>query len=122
MLTVRVFIFNRMKKDEDQGKEGVRGVGRRERMKRGTGMKDRNERSRGIVTRIRDAFTIIKPTTPFKLPKHEALRKRASWCVTKNKRRMNSSLYRCHACTKLFLSLIGKARAKYRTYARVSVL
>jgi hypothetical protein len=39
-------------------------------------MKDRDERSKGIVTRIVDAFVIIKPTGPFKLAKHEALRKR----------------------------------------------
>ena len=50
-------------------------MGRRERMKRGSGMKDRDERSRGIEMRITDAFTIIKPTTPFKLVKHEGLRK-----------------------------------------------
>ena len=57
--------------------EGTRrGVGRRERMKRGSGMKARDERSRGIATHIADAFVIIKPTTPFKFVKHEALRKR----------------------------------------------
>ena len=51
-------------------------VGRRERMKRGNGMKDRDERSRGIEIRTADAFDMIKPTTPFKLAKHDALRKR----------------------------------------------
>ena len=44
-------------------------MGRHERMKRGIGMQDRDERSRGIVTRIADAFVIIKPTVPFKLGK-----------------------------------------------------
>ena len=39
-------------------------------------MKDRDERSRGIEIRIADAFVIIKPTSPFKLAKHEFLRKR----------------------------------------------
>ena len=67
-------------------------------MKRGNSMKDRDERSRGIATRIADAFVIIKPTTPFRLAKHEALRKRncsdssgnspvktdVSWCEYKN--------------------------------------
>ena len=42
------------------------GVGRRERMKHEVGMKDREERSKGIEIHIADAFTIIKPTTPFK--------------------------------------------------------
>ena len=51
-------------------------MGRRERMKRGNGMKDRDERSRGIEIRISDTFVIIKPTTPFKLAKYEARRKR----------------------------------------------
>ena len=39
-------------------------------------MKDRAERSRVIEIRIADAFAIIKPTAPFKLAKHEGLRKR----------------------------------------------
>ena len=39
-------------------------------------MKVRDERSRGIVTHIVDDFVIIKPTSPFKLEKHESLRKR----------------------------------------------
>ncbi len=41
-------------------------------------MKDRDERSRGIVTRIADVLDIIKPTTNFRLGKHEveSLRKR----------------------------------------------
>ena len=39
-------------------------------------MKDRDDRSRGIATCIVEAFTIIKPTAPFRLAKHEALRKR----------------------------------------------
>ncbi len=39
-------------------------------------MEDREERSKGIEIRIADAFAIIKPTAPFKLAKHEALRKR----------------------------------------------
>ena len=47
--------------------EGAKnGVGRRERMKRGSGMKVRDERSRGIEIHITDPFFIIKPTTPFK--------------------------------------------------------
>jgi hypothetical protein len=57
--------------------EGSRsGVGRHERMKRGRGMKGQDERSRGIPTHIADAFVMIKPTTPFRLSKHEDLRKR----------------------------------------------
>ncbi len=39
-------------------------------------MEDREERSKGIEIRIADDFTIIKPTTPFKLAKREARRKR----------------------------------------------
>ena len=39
-------------------------------------MKDRDERSREIVTRVADDFDIIKPTGPFRLVKHEDLRKR----------------------------------------------
>ncbi len=46
-------------------------MARRERMKRGRGIQGREERSKGIEIRITDAFTIIKPTTPFKLAKHE---------------------------------------------------
>ena len=58
-------------------REGARnGVGRRERMKRVSGMKVRDERSRGIEINITDAFTMLKPTTPFKLVNHEVLRKR----------------------------------------------
>ena len=53
-----------------------RGVGRHERMKHGRGMKDREERSKGIEIHIDDTFTIIKPTVPFKLAKHEERRKR----------------------------------------------
>jgi hypothetical protein len=45
-------------------------------MKRGHGIEDREERSKGIEIRIADDFAIIKPTPPFKLVKHEALRKR----------------------------------------------
>ena len=53
-------------------REGTKsGVGRRERMKRGSGMDDLEERSKGIEIRITDAFAIIKPTAPFKLAKHE---------------------------------------------------
>ena len=48
---------------------GKRGVGRRERMKRVNGMNDPDERSRGIEIRTADAFTMIKPTAPFKLVK-----------------------------------------------------
>ena len=60
-------------------REGARsGVGRHERMKRGIGMEDREERSKGIEIHISDAFAIIKPTTPFKLAKHEA-RRRRNW-------------------------------------------
>ena len=44
-------------------------------MKREVGMKDREERSKGNEIRIADAFTIIKPTTPFKLAKQETRRK-----------------------------------------------
>ena len=66
-------------------REGDRiGVGRRERMKRGIGMKDRDERSRGIVIHIADAFAIIKPTVPFKLAKHQVLRKR-NWSISQNR-------------------------------------
>lgn len=39
-------------------------------------MKDRDDRSRGIEIHITDVFVIIKPTSPFKLVKHEVLRKR----------------------------------------------
>ena len=57
--------------------EGVRsGVGRHERMKRGSGMEDREEGSKGIEIRITDSLGIIKPTVPFKLSKHEDRRKR----------------------------------------------
>ena len=43
-------------------REGSRsGVGRHERMKRGSGMKDRDERSRGIEIHIVDVVVIIKP-------------------------------------------------------------
>ena len=45
-------------------------------MKHGREMEDREERSKGIEIRISDTFTIIKPTTPFKLTKHEVQRKR----------------------------------------------
>jgi hypothetical protein len=45
-------------------------------MKRVIGMEGREERSKGIEIRIADDFTIIKPTAPFKLAKHEARRKR----------------------------------------------
>ncbi len=48
------------------------GVGRRERMKHGSGMKGREKRSKGIEMSIADTFVIIKPTTLFKLAKHEA--------------------------------------------------
>ena len=54
-------------------REGAKnGVGRHERMNRGSGMKGREERSKSIEIRIADAFVIIKPTAPFKLAKHEA--------------------------------------------------
>ncbi len=57
---------------------------------------------------VRDAFDIIKPTTPFKLAKHEARRKwnwsdssdnslvkaDGSWWECKNNRRINSSYKR----------------------------
>ena len=57
--------------------EGAKnGVGRRERMKRERGMNDRDERSRGIEIRIADAFTMLKPTAPFKLVKHLVRRNR----------------------------------------------
>ncbi len=60
-------------------REGAKiGVGRHERMKRGSGMKGRDERSRGIEIRIADAFAIIIPTGPFKLEKQEARRKSMS--------------------------------------------
>jgi hypothetical protein len=41
-------------------------------------MEGREERSKGIEIRITDDFSIIKPTTPFKLAKHEA-RKKRNW-------------------------------------------
>ncbi len=88
-------------------REGDRsGVGRHERMKRGNGMKDRDERSRGIEIRIADVFDIIKPTTPFKLMKHNTVLWKRNWSdssgnslakaeasrwVCKNRRRMKSS-------------------------------
>ena len=39
-------------------------------------MEGREERSKGIEIHISDDFVIIKPTVPFKLAKHEDLRKR----------------------------------------------
>ena len=45
------------------------GVGRHERMNRGSGIEGREERSKGIEIRIADAFAIIKPNAPFKLRK-----------------------------------------------------
>ena len=92
-------------------REGVkRGVCRHERMKRERGMKGRDERTRGIEICISDDFTMIKPTAPFKLAKHGALRKRnwsdssgsslakleadASRRECKKSRRMKSS-YKC---------------------------
>ena len=53
----------------EHGGKSTRGVGRRERMKRDSGMRDRDERSRGIEILMSDAFTMIKPTEPFRLPK-----------------------------------------------------
>ncbi len=64
------FVSRRIKKGQREGAKS--GVGRRERMKRGRGMQDREERSKGIEILIADDFTIIKPTTTFKLAKHEA--------------------------------------------------
>ena len=43
-------------------------------------MEDREERSKGIEIHIDDVFVIIKPTAPFRLAKHEALRKRNRGC------------------------------------------
>ena len=51
-------------------------MGRRERMNDGIGMKVREERSKGIEILKTDDFVIIKPTSPFKLAKHDARRKR----------------------------------------------
>ena len=63
-------------------REGAKGgVGRHERMKLGRGMQDREERSKGIEIHTSDDFIIIKPTTPFKLEKHEVRRKR-NWSTT----------------------------------------
>ena len=59
-------------------------------------MKDRDERSRGIVTRMTDAFTIIKPTTPFRLVKHEGLRKR-NWSDSSVNSSVNGDVSR-HTC------------------------
>ena len=39
-------------------------------------MEGREERSKGIEILIDDVFVIIKPTSPFKLVKHEDPRKR----------------------------------------------
>ena len=47
-------------------------MGRHERMKRGRRMEDREDRSKGIEIHITDA-SIIKPSSPFKLEKHETL-------------------------------------------------
>ena len=70
-------MFRQVEHGGKSTREGAKsGVGRRERMKHGSGMKDREERSKGIEIRIPDAFVIIKPTTPFKLAKHETRRKR----------------------------------------------
>ncbi len=38
---------------------------------RGSGMEGREERFKGIEIHTADVFAIIKPTTPFKLAKHE---------------------------------------------------
>ena len=60
-------------------REGTRsGVGRHKQMKRGSGMEDREGRSKGIEIRVADAFTIIKPTVPFRLSKHDP-RKKRNW-------------------------------------------
>jgi hypothetical protein len=51
-------------------------------------MEGREERSKGIEIRINDVFVIIKPTTPFKLAKHEALRKR-NWSMNVQEQETN---------------------------------
>ena len=108
-------------------REGVRrGVGRQERMKRGRGMKDRDERSRGIVKSIVVVFAIIKPTVPFRLAKHEALRKRnysdssdnslkkadASRCECKKSNLIKSSYKRPVVSTASGMKTIGSGRFK----------
>ena len=95
-------------------------------------MKVRDERSRGIVTHIADTFVIIKPTAPFKLAKHETLRKRnwsdssdnslvkdddSRW-VYKNKRRINSS----YKCPVVLFIITEEARSKERKWDGVGVM
>jgi hypothetical protein len=48
-------------------REGVRkrGWGRRQRRKHGGGMQNRVDKSRGIETRITEAFAKVRPTDPF---------------------------------------------------------
>ena len=93
-------------------------MGRHERMKRGTGMKDRDDR-------IADVFDIIKPTVPFKLAKHETLRKR-NWSDSSWNSLVKTDVSRCE-CKKInliiFFSFIirSKERAKENTYNWVSV-
>ncbi len=52
------------------------GVGRLERMKRGSGMKGREDKSNGIEILITESFVKINPTEPLRLSKQAARRKR----------------------------------------------
>ena len=93
-------------------------------MKRGSGIKTEMTspgKHRGIEIRIADAFTIIKPTSPFKLAKHEDRRK-PNWsdsfgnsldktdtsrCTYENKRRIKSSYKRPVVSTVKGMKAIG---------------
>jgi hypothetical protein len=56
------------------------GVGRLERMKRGSGIKGRDDRSSGIEILMVDVFAKINPTDPLRLVKEVPRRKRnSSW-------------------------------------------
>ena len=107
-----------------RGKELKNGVGGREHMKRDRGMNDRDERSRGIEIHTTDVFTMIKPTSPLKLVKHEALRKR-NWSdssvtslvktdpsrgVSKKSKRTKSSYSRPVVSTVKGMKTIGSGR------------
>ena len=68
------FIFSRIKKDEDQGKEKCHA--------KSMMSKETNERLKRDTQHVpfrqnaEEIFVSIRPTTPFKLAKHEARRKR----------------------------------------------
>jgi hypothetical protein len=54
-------------------------------------MKDRVDKSMGIVTRIPETLTRIKPTEPLRLVKCETRKKRTSRYGCKKSRRVKSS-------------------------------